>query len=135
MLFYLSFYEWVWGGVQMMNDMMVKMGEVQMDEVFPGIIKWWRLWEIIEWGGFMVSSTCLEDKLIVYIEDTNIHCYMCECSIKKSGWGGHVTTRKHGLARGDIVVDVEKKQCCKRRGRKVLEMFSGENVTSKMGAW
>ena len=82
----------------------------------------------------MVSSTCLEDKLIVYIEDTNIHCYMCECSIKKSGWGGHVTTRKHGLARGDIVVDVEKKQCCKRRGRKVLEMFRGENVTSKMGA-
>ena len=31
--------------------------------------------------------------------------------------GGHLTTRKHGIVCGDIVVEeVEKKQCCKCRG-------------------
>ena len=44
------------------------------------------------------------------------------------GAGG--TTRKHGIACGDIVVEeVEKKQCCKCRGHKVLEMFRGDNAT------
>ena len=39
-------------------------------------------------------------------------------------------TTKHGITSGNIVVEeVEKKQCCKCRGHKVLEMFSGENAT------
>ena len=41
----------------------------------------------------------------------NIYCEVCECGIKKSGWVGHLTTRKHGIECGDIVVEeVEKKQ-------------------------
>ena len=40
-----------------------------------------------------------------------------------------LATRKHGIACGDIVVEeVEKKQYCKCRGHKVLEMFWGDNV-------
>ena len=49
---------------------------------------------------------------------------------KKSGWVGHLTTRKHGIACGDVVVEeIEKKQYCKCRGHKVLEMFRGDNAT------
>ena len=60
----------------------------------------------------------------------NIYCEVCQCSIKKSNWGKHLKTTKHGIACGDIVVEeVEKKQCCKCGGHKVLEMFSGENAT------
>ena len=78
----------------------------------------------------MVSSTCLKEKLVVYIKDMNIYCEVCGCSIKKSNWGKHLKTTKHGIACGEIVVEeVEKKQCCKCRGHKVLEMFSGENAT------
>ena len=46
-------------------------------------------------------------------------------------WGGkHLKTTKHGITSGNIVVEeVEKKQCCKCGGHKVLEMFSGENAT------
>ena len=32
-----------------------------------------------------------------------------------------------------MVEEVEKKQCCKCRGRKALEMFSGENATTCNG--
>ena len=39
------------------------------------------------------------------IKDLNIYCEVCECSIGKSEWRGHLTTRKHGIARGDIVVE------------------------------
>ena len=63
--------------------------------------------------------------LIVYIKDFEV----CECSIQKSGWGGHLTTRKHGIACGDIVVEEVEKQCWKCRGHKVLEMFRGDNAT------
>ena len=35
----------------------------------------------------MVSSTCLNEKLIVYIEDMNPCCEVCGCNIEKSGWG------------------------------------------------
>ena len=78
----------------------------------------------------MVSSTCLKEKLVVYSKDMSIYCEVCECNIKKSNWGKHLKTTKHGIACGDIVVEeVEKKQCCKCGGHKVLEMFSGENAT------
>ena len=41
-----------------------------------------------------------------------------------------MTTRKHGIACGDMVIEkVEKKQCCKCRGHKVLGMFRGDNAT------
>ena len=41
--------------------------------------------------------------------------------LRKVGGGGHFTTRKHGMACGDIVVEeVEKKQCYKCRGHNVL---------------
>ena len=57
----------------------------------------------------MVSSTCPKEKLIVYIniKDMIIYCEVCECGIKKSEWvgGGRLTTRKHGIACGDIVVE------------------------------
>ena len=33
------FYEGVWGGVQMMNDMTVKMGEIKMDDIFLLMMK------------------------------------------------------------------------------------------------
>ena len=60
----------------------------------------------------------------------SIYCQVCECSIKKSNWGKHLRTTKHGIACGDIVVeDVGKKQCCKCRGHKGLEMFRGNNAT------
>ena len=60
----------------------------------------------------------------------SIYCEVCECNIKKSNWGKHLKTTKHGIVCGDIVVEeVEKKQCCKCRGHKVLEMFSGANAT------
>ena len=78
----------------------------------------------------MVSSTCLKETLVVYNKDMSIYCEVCECNIKKSNWGKHLRTKKHGIACGDIVVEeVEKKQCCKCGGHKVLEMFSGENAT------
>ena len=52
---------------------------------------------------------------------------------KKSG-GKHLTTRKHGSACGDIVVEkVGKKQCCNCRGHKVLEMFKGYNSACNGG--
>ena len=42
---------------------------------------------------------------------------------------GDLTSRKHGIECGDIVVEeVEKKQCCKYRGHKVLEIFGGDTV-------
>ena len=60
----------------------------------------------------------------------SIYCEVCECNIKKSNWGKHLKTTKHGITSGNIVVEeVEKKQCCKCRWHKVLEMFSGENAT------
>ena len=60
----------------------------------------------------------------------SIYCEVCECNIKKSNWGKHLKTTKHGITSGNIVVEeVEKKQCCKCRGHKVLEMFRGENAT------
>ena len=80
----------------------------------------------------MVSSTCLKEKLVVYTssKDMSIYCEVCECNIRKSNWGKHLKTTKHGIVCGDIVVEeVEKKQCCKCGGHKVLEMFSGENAT------
>ena len=78
----------------------------------------------------MLSSTCLKEKLVVYIKDMNIYCQVCDCNIKKRNWGKHLKTTKHGIACGDIVVEeVEKKQCCKCGGHKVLDMFSGENAT------
>ena len=40
--------------------------------------------------------------------------------------GKHLQTRKHGIACGDIVEEeIEKKQCCKCRGHKGLEMLLG----------
>ena len=61
------------------------------------------------------------------------YCEVCECSIKKSTWG-HLQTRKHGIARGDIVVEEgEKKQCCKCGGPKRLEML-GETMLLVMDA-
>ena len=39
-----------------------------------------------------ISSTCLEEKFILYIKYMNIYCEVCECSIQKSGCGGHLTT-------------------------------------------
>ena len=60
----------------------------------------------------------------------NIYCEVCDCHIKKSNWGKHLKTTKHGIACGEIVVEeVEKKQCWKCRGHKGLEMFRGENAT------
>ena len=60
----------------------------------------------------------------------SIYCEVCECNIKKSNWGKHLKTTKHGIVCGDTVVEeVEKKQCCKCRGHKVLEMFSGAKTT------
>ena len=53
----------------------------------------------------MVSSTCLKEKLVVYVKDMNIYCEVCECSIKKSNWGKHLKTTKHGIVCGDIVVE------------------------------
>ena len=42
----------------------------------------------------------------------------------------HLQTRTHGIACGDIVTEeVEKKQYCKRRRHKRLEMFRGDNAT------
>lgn len=44
--------------------------------------------------------------------------------------GGHLTTRKHGIACGDIVVEeIEKKQCHKGRWHKALEIFKEDNAT------
>ena len=44
--------------------------------------------------------------------------------------GGRLTTRKHGIACDDLVVEeVGKKQCCKCRGRKVLDMLRGDSAT------
>lgn len=55
---------------------------------------------------------------------------MCECSINQTAWGGRLTTRKHGIEWGDIVVEeAGKKQRCKCRGRKVSEMFGGDSAT------
>ena len=60
----------------------------------------------------------------------NIYCEVCDCHIKKSNWGKHLKTTKHGIACGEIVVEeVEKKQSWKCRGHKGLEMFRGENAT------
>ena len=78
----------------------------------------------------MVSSTCLKEKSVGYIKDMNIYCEVCERSISKNGWKEHSRTRKHRIACGELVVEeVEKKQCWKCRGHKVLEMFRGENAT------
>ena len=61
----------------------------------------------------------------MYIKPLNIYCEVCEGNIKKS----NMKTRKHGSVCGDIVAeDVEKKQCCKCRGHKVLEIFSGKTT-------
>ena len=55
----------------------------------------------------------------------NIYCEVCGYNVRKSHWGKHLKTTRHGIACGDIVVEeVEKKQCCKCRGHKVLDMFS-----------
>ena len=60
----------------------------------------------------------------------SIYCEVCEGNIKRSNRRKHLKTTKHGITSGNIVVEeVEKKQCCKCRGHKVLEMFSGENAT------
>ena len=60
----------------------------------------------------------------------SIYCEVCEGNIKRSNWRKHLKTTKHGITSGNIVVEeVEKKQCGKCRGHKVLEMFSGENAT------
>ena len=60
----------------------------------------------------------------------SIYCHLCECSIKKSNWGKHLGTTKHGIACGDIVVEgAEKQQCWKCRGHKGLEMFRGGIAT------
>ena len=60
----------------------------------------------------------------------SVYCEVCECNIKKSNWGKHLKTTKHGITSGNIVVEeVEKKQCCKCRGHKGLEMFRGNNAT------
>ena len=46
------------------------------------------------------------------------------------GGGLHLTTKELGIACGDIVVEkVDKKQCCKCRGHKVLDMFRGDRDT------
>ena len=72
----------------------------------------------------------LKGMAVVYIKDMNIYCEVCDCHIKKSNWGKHLKTTKHGIACGEIVVEeVEKKQCWKCRGHKGLEMFRGENAT------
>ena len=47
----------------------------------------WEIPGIFEWGGLMVSSTCLKEKFIVYTNDMNIYCEVYECSIKNSGLG------------------------------------------------
>lgn len=39
-----------------------------------------------------ISSTCIKEKLKLYIKDMNIYCEVCECSNEKSGCGGHLTT-------------------------------------------
>ena len=68
----------------------------------------------------------LKGMAVVYIKDMNIYCEVCDCHIKKSNWGKHLKTTKHGIACGEIVVEeVEKKQCWKCRGHKGLEMFRG----------
>ena len=55
---------------------------------------------------------------------------VCERNIQKSVWTEHLRTRRHGIACGDIVVEeVEKKQFCKCRGRKGLDMFNGKTDT------
>ena len=78
----------------------------------------------------MVISSCLKDKLVVYIKGMNIYCEVCEGSIRKNGWKEHLKTRKHRVACGEIVVEeVEKKQCWKCKGHKALEMFRGDNAT------
>ena len=72
----------------------------------------------------------LKGMAVVYIKDMNIYCEVCDCHIKKSNWGKHLKTTKHGIACGEIVVEeVEKKQCWKCRGHKGLEMFRGGNAT------
>ena len=45
----------------------------------------------------MVSSTCLKEKLVVFIKGMSIYCEVCECNIKKSNWGKHLKTTKHGI--------------------------------------
>ncbi len=41
----------------------------------------------------------------------------CVSAVLRKVGGGPLTTRKHGIACGDIVVEeVEEKQCCKCRG-------------------
>ena len=60
---------------------------------------------------------------------------MCECSIKKSNWGKHLRTTKHGIACGDIVVEeVEKKQCWKCRGQSCWKCLGGR-MLRVIDAW
>ena len=70
------FYEGGWGGVQMMIDMMVKMGEMKVDEIFNdkmvGILRYnWMRWSD---GQF---NLCFKEKL----DDSMYQGYEYLCAV------------------------------------------------------
>ena len=60
----------------------------------------------------------------------NVYCEICECNVRKSGWGKHEKTNKHIVnAKGGEVEKVAKRRCGSCWCEKEFEMFNGENVT------
>ena len=59
------------------------------------------------------------------VDGMDIHCEICECNIRKSGWAKHVKDKRHV----DGTLQIEKKHCWKCGCFKVLEGFAENHAT------
>lgn len=56
-----------------------------------------------------MSSSCHRERLVVHIKEMKLDCRVCGCELKKSHWGRHLQSRKHGIECGEIVVEEAEK--------------------------
>ena len=72
----------------------------------------------------------LKGMAVVYITYEHLLRGFVSAVLNKNWKAWKCKTRKHGIACGNVVVEeVEKKQCCKCKGLKGLEMFGGDDAT------
>lgn len=59
----------------------------------------------------------------------NVYCQVCECNVRKSGWGKHKKTNTHIENAQGGGEEVEKRRCGQCGCNKELGMFNEKNAT------
>ena len=57
----------------------------------------------------------------------NVYCQVCECNVRKNGWGKHEKTNKHIKNAKGGGEEVEKRRCGQCGCNKELGMFNEKN--------